>query len=221
MNRNIYFILLIAIFLSGCDRKPDPEIIGLRTETAFEAQMDNSDESGNSAQQMQPEMTASDIEETAVSLAVFVCGAVARPGVYYFPEGSRVCDAVEAAGGFAGIADREWLNLAETLRDGQKLKILTLEEAQIQRNAGTVQEPGMDDGELSAAKEDAASGGRVNLNTATREELMTLPGIGEAKAEAVIRYREEHGTFQTVEEIMQISGIKDAIYMKIKDRLTV
>ena len=130
-------------------------------------------------------------------------------------------DAVEAAGGFAGIADREWLNLAETLRDGQKLKILTLEEAQIQRNAGTVQEPGMDDGELSAAKEDAASGGRVNLNTATREELMTLPGIGEAKAEAVIRYREEHGTFQTVEEIMQISGIKDAIYMKIKDRLTV
>ena len=79
----------------------------------------------------------------------------------------------------------------------------------------------MDDGELSAAKEDAASGGRVNLNTATREELMTLPGIGEAKAEAVIRYREEHGTFQTVEEIMQISGIKDAIYMKIKDRLTV
>ena len=125
------------------------------------------------------------------------------------------------SGGFTGIADREWLNLAETLRDGQKLKILTLEEAQIQRNAGTVQEPGMDDGELSAAKEDAASGGRVNLNTATREELMTLPGIGEAKAEAVIRYREEHGTFQTVEEIMQISGIKDAIYMKIKDRLTV
>ncbi len=221
MNRNIYFIMLIVIFLSGCGRKPDPEIIGLRTETAFEAQMDNSDESGNSAQQMQPEGTAEDIEETAVSLAVFVCGAVESPGVYYFPEGARVCDAVESAGGFKENADQEWLNQAETLRDGQKLKILTLEEAQIQRNAGTVQEPGMDDGELSAAKEDAASGGRVNLNTATREELMTLPGIGEAKAEAVIRYREEHGTFQTVEEIMQISGIKDAIYMKIKDRLTV
>ena len=221
MNRNIYFIMLIVIFLSGCGRKPDPEIIGLRTETAFEAQMDNSDESGNSAQQMQPEMTASDIEETTVSLAVFVCGAVARPGVYYFPEGSRVCDAVEAAGGFTGIADREWLNLAETLRDGQKLKILTLEEAQIQRNAGTVQEPGVDDGEFSTTQADTASDGRVNLNTATREELMTLPGIGEAKAEAVIRYREEHGAFQTVEEIMQINGIKEAIFLKIKDRLTV
>ena len=221
MSRNKYFILLIAILLSGCSRKPDLDIIGLRTETALETQTDNSDKSGNSPQQMQPEGTAEDIEETAVSLAVFVCGAVESPGVYYFPEGARVCDAVESAGGFKENADQEWLNQAETLRDGQKLKILTLEEAQIQRNAGTVQEPGVDDGEHSAAARDTASDGRVNLNTATREELMTLPGIGETKAEAVIRYREEHGTFQTVEEIMQISGIKDALFLKIKDRLTV
>ena len=67
------------------------------------------------------------------------------------------------------------------------------------------------------------SGGetRVNLNTAQREELMTLPGIGESKADSIIRYREEHGAFTSPEEIMNISGIKSAVYSKIRDRITV
>lgn len=142
-------------------------------------------------------------EETAPAFCyVYVCGAVAAPGVYELPEGSRVCDAIEKAGGFTEDAAVS-VNLAEKVSDGQMIQIVTGEEAtQIQ-------------------SEPESADGRVNLNTATAEQLMTLTGIGQAKADSIITYRTEHGSFQSIEDIMNISGIKEGVFVKIKDSITV
>lgn len=141
---------------------------------------------------------------------VHICGAVANPGVYELLAGERVYRAVERAGGFTEAAAQDYLNLAETVSDGMKLIVPTREELQ--------REPGAD---LYGAAQEPEEPGKVNLNTATKEQLMTLKGIGEARAEDIIRYREESGGFQTIEDIMKVSGIKDAAFQKIKDEVTV
>lgn len=149
-----------------------------------------------------------DIQEASAGY-VHVCGAVNAPGVYPFREGMRLFEAVELAGGFSPDADEVWLNQAQILQDGQRLYIYTHEETKELQNAQ--EQP---TGEPSAEE-------KVNINTADKAELMTLSGIGEARAEAIIQYRSQHGGFSAVEEIQEISGIKNAVYSKIKDRITV
>lgn len=141
----------------------------------------------------------SDGERQAV-VCVYVCGAVRRPGLVELPEGSRVNDALEAAGGFAEDASREHVNLAAKVADGEKLFFPNREEV------------------ASAEEKDD---GLIDINTATAEELCTLPGIGAARAADVIRYREREGAFETCEDIMKVSGIKKNVYDKIKDRIKV
>ncbi len=147
--------------------------------------------------------------ETEAFVCVYVCGAVASPGVYELREGSRVYEAIRMAGGFTAEADQEWLNQAEQVRDGQRLRVYTKEETD-----------GLE--EREAVPELLEEGQRkVNLNTASKEELMTLSGIGEAKAEAILAYRQEHGAFASIEEIQNIPGIKSAVFSKIKDQIVV
>ena len=143
-------------------------------------------------------------EEKAASIWVYVCGEVRDPGVYELPEGSRITDAVEAAGGMTGDAAETYLNLAETVSDGQKIEVPSVEMAQ------TLEE---------AAAE--GTSGFVNLNRATEAELMTLSGIGESKAKEIIRYRESKGGFQKPEDLMNIPGIKEGVFNKIRDQITV
>lgn len=135
---------------------------------------------------------------------VHICGEVEKPGVYELEEGSRVFQAVEAAGGFTEEASQSSMNLAETIADGMQIVILSKEEAEA----------------VQAAAEESAAG-LVNINQASKEQLMALPGIGESRAEDIIRYREESGGFQRIEDIMKVSGIKDAAFQKIKDSITV
>ncbi len=150
---------------------------------------------------------------------VHVCGAVCHPGVYRITDGMRVFEAIEAAGGFAADADTSWLNQAERLTDGQQLYVYTKKEMQLLRDSEAVSAiPFLQDGQEKAS---AAGDGRVNINTAEREELMTLDGIGEKKADSIIRYREENGGFSSIEEILEIPGIKDAVFSNIKDQITV
>ncbi|MEG0215936.1 MAG: helix-hairpin-helix domain-containing protein, partial [Hungatella sp.] len=137
---------------------------------------------------------------------VHICGEVVSPGVYEIEAGSRVFQVVERAGGFTGEAANGYLNLAEMIRDGMKIAVPSVTE--LEKNAVYGESAG-----------DEAK--KVNLNTATKEELMTLKGVGEAKAEDILRYREDHGGFQSIEEIMEISGIKDAAFQKIKDDIIV
>lgn len=140
---------------------------------------------------------------------VYVCGAVRKPGVYELPAESRVYEAVEAAGGMTDEAEKTALNLAEQLSDGQQIYVPTEEEAK------TSDQP------VSGNAAAAGNDGKINLNTASKEELMTLPGIGEAKADSIVRYRETNGDFRSSEELMKIEGIKDGIFNRIKDRIKV
>lgn len=134
---------------------------------------------------------------TLRSLVVYVTGAVAAPGVYNLPEGSRVNDAVLFAGGFLPNAEKEGINLAAPLHDGQQLDI------PVRSSASHV------------------SGGRININTATVEELDALPGIGPTTAKSIVNYRLEHGRFQFPQDIQNVPGIGPVTYDKIKDLIIV
>lgn len=144
------------------------------------------------------------VEPQTVYVYVYVCGAVRAPGVVEVPEGSRAAEALELAGGMTTEADPFYVNLAEIVTDGQKLYFPTASEAE----------------ELEAAGK-AAEEGLVNINTASAEELCTLPGIGASRAADIVRYREKNGAFQTKEDIMKVSGIKQNAYDKLCDRITV
>ena len=131
---------------------------------------------------------------------VHVCGAVVQEGVYRLEKGSRCFEAIELAGGFREDAACEQMNQAQILEDEAKVYVPTRTE--IQNEQGT-------------------KSGKINLNLATKEDLMTLPGVGEAKAEQILQYRTEKGGFQRIEDIMEISGIKEGLFQKIKELITV
>ena len=167
--------------------------------------------------------------EEAKTLVVHICGAVSAPGVYELPAGSRIIDAVEAGGGFLPEADEACCNLAEEIVDGCQIYIMTKSEScadgQAEKKAGIQTSPGGDmqtaDKNVRSNSAPALENGLVNLNTADVAALMTLPGIGESRAKAIISYREQHGAFAKIEDIMKISGIKQAAFSKIKDKITV
>lgn len=167
--------------------------------------------------------------EEAKTLVVHICGAVSAPGVYELPAGSRIIDAVEAGGGFLPEADEACCNLAEEIVDGCQIYIMTKSEScadgQAEKKAGIQTSPDSDmqttDRNVRSNSATALENGLVNLNTADVAALMTLPGIGESRAKAIISYREQHGAFAKIEDIMKISGIKQAAFSKIKDKITV
>lgn len=167
--------------------------------------------------------------EEAKTLVVHICGAVSAPGVYELPAGSRIIDAVEAGGGFLPEAEEACCNLAEEIVDGCQIYIMTKSEScadgQTEKKAGIQTSPDGDmqttDINVRSNSTTALENGLVNLNTADVAALMTLPGIGESRAKAIISYREQHGAFAKIEDIMKISGIKQAAFSKIKDKITV
>ena len=174
------------------------------------------------------ELSDASSEETK-TLVVHICGAVSAPGVYELPAGSRIIDAVEAGGGFLPEADEACCNLAEEIVDGCQIYIMTKTEScadgQTEKKAGIQTSPYGDmqttDRNVRSNSTTALDNGLVNLNTADVAALMTLPGIGESRAKAIISYREQHGAFAQIEDIMKISGIKQAAFSKIKDKITV
>lgn len=135
-------------------------------------------------------------------LIVHVCGAVVNPGVYTMKPEERVYQAILAAGGTLPEAAADGLNQAGTLEDGMQLYVPY-------------------QGEATVSTEESSRETGVNINVATKEELMTLPGIGESKAEAIIAYRQEHGDFQRIEDLTNISGIKSGVYEKIKEQIRI
>ena len=193
---------------------------------------------GNTDQNREVESNAGSTDRTELSdasseetktLVVHICGAVSAPGVYELPAGSRIIDAVEAGGGFLPEADEACCNLAEEIVDGCQIYIMTKTEScadgQTEKKAGIQTSPDSDmqttDRNVRSNSATALENGLVNLNTADVAALMTLPGIGESRAKAIISYREQHGAFAQIEDIMKISGIKQAAFSKIKDKITV
>lgn len=144
--------------------------------------------------------------EESVTIFVDVCGAVVSPGVYQLPAGSRTYQAITAAGGFLESAAAEQINQAEQLADGQQVRVYTKEELQKAPLLSEVE---------------GTSDGKVNINLADKDTLMTLPGVGETRAEAILNYRESNGGFQSIDELQSVEGIKEKTYEKLKDKITV
>ena len=158
-----------------------------------------------------PEVSISQPEIVKNEIVVHVAGAVENPGVYTLTEGQRVEDALQKAG-LTNQADADALNRAALLNDGQKIVVPFADEAHTinqQENSG--------ENSLPTTEQNH----KINLNQATITQLMDLPGIGEVKAGAIIQYRQEHGGFQSVEELLQVSGIGRAIYAQVADSVYV
>ena len=157
---------------------------------------------------------------TDVPLCVYVCGHVISPGVYQLIGGSRVCDAITAAGGPSEDADAQMLNQAAAVTDGMRIYVPSKKETEgMDRSEQT--DSAFQSGNSGAGQKGGNQSGKVNLNTATKEQLMTLSGIGESKAQSILDYRQENGAFSKTEDIMNIPGIKQGVYDKIKDHISV
>ncbi len=176
--------------------------------------------------------------EEALSICVHVCGAVHNAGVYEMPSGSRVFEAVELAGGFTEEAVEGYVNQAQPLSDGAKLVIPTKEQVESlragvadggeqigisgQTEAGSTAGYGVAGGEDKGTDAAVSStDGKININTASEEQLCEIPGIGATRAAAIVAYRQQAGGFSTIEDIMKVSGIKEGTYTRIKDNIKV
>jgi competence protein ComEA len=214
-----YVMMLLGIvsLVTGCTEK---SYLEMTEESASEDTWDTdpvgSDTTESAGTAVQASETAE--EESQSTLYVQVSGAVVSPGVYALPEGSRVYEALAMAGGMTQDACDLYLNQAVKLSDGERIYIPTAEEvadgdfdadgAGLWSNVGSVESTG-------------SYAGLVNINTASADVLMTLQGIGETRAQAIIAYRQEHGTFSSKEDIKNVSGIGDSIYAGIADSITV
>ena len=171
----------------------------------------------------------SDKEMQQAMIYVDVCGAVANPGVFQLAAGSRVFQAIEAAGGYLPEAALTCVNRAGVLTDGQQLYILTQEEMERQ-GLDPAEMAGASDGQMNGSAGTGQNTGmaaqvqqdnRININTADEVQLTTLTGIGATRAQAIIAYREENGPFAAIEDIMNVQGIKEGTFAKIKDEIVV
>lgn len=193
---------LVVMCISGCGKSTaeyleTEEIVELETETKV--------------LETTEEIVISD--ETEASCCVYICGAVETPGVYTLPEGSRVCDAFAIAGGLKQNAAEDYWNQARVLADGEMIYVPTLEEAKERKQNGDVSS--------MIESVDDSTNGKVNINTASKQQLMTIPGVGEAKAQAIISYREANGSFSSIDEVKKVEGIKDGVFAKMKEYIVI
>lgn len=194
-------ILTITVcILFGCEKKNTVYLTQYETEETAEQE-----ESSGTDQEI-PQ------EEREPALIIHICGAVERPGVYELPGGSRIYQAIEEAGGFTDEADRDYLNQAKGLEDGIRLYVPTREETS--QDGWTGEEAAVGTGQENRS-------GLVNINTADEKELCTLAGIGSSKAKSIIAYREANGRYEKIEDVMKVEGIKQGLFAKIRDSITV
>ena len=203
----LFFLLLLGG--TGCSRETVvldsedmvlvDELLGETGQKGMEAYNQNVTNEKASAEAV---TKADGVEES--TLFVHICGQVVSPGVYELPLGSRIYEAVEAAGGFTQEAEQNYVNLAQVLEDGLQIEIPDKEGALEKKQ-----------------QEAAAADGLVDINTATKQQLCTLPGVGEGKADSIIAYRESNGGFSSIEEIMKVEGIKEGMFARIKDKICV
>lgn len=192
---SVLFLLFLIMF--GCGKKsPD---FGEDVFELTEKDMETVTEFAEETETCQP------LKKEESLCYVYVCGEVNVPGVYELPAGSRVYEAIRLAGGLTKEADPGAVNQALLLEDGQMIQIF----------------PRGEEPEEGARETEEQKDGRVNLNTADVTALMGIPGIGEAKAKSIIAYREENGKFQSAEDVMNITGIKEGLFSKMKDYITV
>lgn len=202
--------LLMALCLSSCARG---SFLQSREIKQGEEGADSKEQAGDTGrgENSGTNQTEGDRTDTG-GIWVQIQGAVERPGVYSLPRDSRLKDLLEAAGGFGRDADTEKVNQAARLEDGAMYRVPRQGEGQNSSEEGQ---------SLENAQTGSGSSSKVNINRADRDQLMSLPGIGAGKADAIIAYRRKQGAFARREDIMKVPGLKAAVYAKIKDRITV
>ncbi len=234
--------LLAALILSSCGSAAGEGsgiILDDVTQTHDE-RVDDTDRTEAVPAPREDAAEAAKVPETAPAqpetIVVHVCGAVADEGVYILEAGSRVYEAVRAAGGFSEDADEEYVNQAQVLSDGVRLRIPTIDETSRPDDvrdseaeaSGTGHSADNEVPDVITASEEAGDGdvpegktGKVDINTADEATLCTLKGVGPATAAKIIAYRQSSGGFTRIEDIMKVSGIKEKLFAKIKDDITV
>ena len=225
------FVLMCA-GLSACGKKAEkiplkkaeqvdvPETAKPEADTSESSDRKEAPEKAKSADQEKEKSRKvskkDDSEPVETKISVYVCGCVKNPGVYELKEGSRIKDAIEAAGGMTDAAHQTCLNQALKIADEDVIRVPT-------------QESGEDilileEGERDMCRAMAEAGLEptgIDINSADKNTLMTLPGIGESKAEAIIAYRKKHNGFSAKEDLMEVSGIGPGVYEKLEERITV
>ncbi len=187
----------------------------------------NEKESQNFIEEQNLEIQENEIEKTneeIKKIIVHISGAVQNECIVELEENSRIADAIEKAGGFKENAYTKDINLAYKLEDGMKIYIPTIEEKENEKTDVTT-ESGIENintkNNDTNINENKKANSKININTATKEELDTLPGIGPSTAEKIINYRKENGKFKSIEEIKDVSGIGDSKYENIKDMIEI
>lgn len=208
-KRFFLWVLVLPFFLGGCGVRDSAIVLPLedgRSAKEDAIMWENEDAVGNGIQDSGETNSPNSARYSAEdpTICVYVCGEVQNPGVVELPEGSRAWDALVACGGFTGSAKEDFVNLAAYIEDGEKIFFPSKEEAEALQQA-----------------EIAAGSNMVNINTAGVAELVTLPGIGESRAQDIVNFREKNGPFERTEDLKQISGIKDSVYEKLCDKVTV
>lgn len=201
-----WIIFLLATGVQGCSRSDSVLKIAESEIQAEQEHQPSPDPEKREEMKEEPKVSWEETEQEMIY--VEVCGAVGAPGVYQMPKGSRVFQAVDQAGGLRGDAVPGQVNQAEEIYDGQQIRIYTVEEMQQEK-------------EQTENIQQIRSDGKVDLNRADKALLMTLTGIGETRADAILAYREKQGKFSTIEELMQVEGIKEKTYEKLKNQITV
>lgn len=190
-NRIKLTIFLLLLYLTACGAKREQDTLIDLLDMQFE-------------EEVLPDEAGEEQASAEGTVFVYICGEVISPGVYEVAADGRIWDVLLQAGGFTEDASPESVNLAERVRDGMQIIVPSLSEAQERKR-----------------EEELKASGLVNLNTASLKELCSIPGIGESRAGAILEYREKQGGFSSPEEIMQVDGIKEGLYTKIKDKIYV
>ncbi len=227
--------LLISGILYSCAYTKDTSNAAFRSDLAEEAgnSSDNqeinltvgagasdqgkaSDSTETSAEDKKQETEAVQISEEnqKKKLYIHICGAVVNPGIYEAESGDRIFGLIKQAGGLTPEAAGDFINQAQPVNDGERIYIPTKEEVKNSPVGEYVS------GGQEAAGNTASGTQKININTAGADQLMELPGVGEAKADSIIKYREENGSFQKIEDLMKIPGIKEGLFNKIIDLIT-
>ena len=194
-NKNILIFTIIVIIVIVIVIKNN-----LQNEDDYELNYENFVVSSDNEVQK----TEEKVENQDNFIKIHITGEVNNQGVIELKAGDRIIDAIEKAGGLTDLADTSKVNLAYSLSDGEKVYI-----------------PSINDDEEISFIETENKNSKININTATLEELDSLSGIGESIAQSIIDYREENGKFQTIEDLKNVSGIGEAKFEKIKENITV
>ena len=209
MKLNIFlFMIFMMTAVYGCGRSVtgDDSAVELDLSEAGDDELSVVDASETT-------QSVEDDKEKMRTIIVYICGCVVSPGVYELPEGSRLYELLDRCQGLRDDAAKDVLNLAMPIADGERIYVPSADEVKASMSAEGSYDPAYETG--------AADDDRININTADEALLQTINGIGASRAADIVAYREANGPFASLEDIMKVSGIKEGLYSKIKDRIRI